>query len=204
MVGNKLAYSRFGYTHLCVVHELDNDVLPSWSTHEQGYYCLTEVLTQASGWGMSSGTTIILINDCCWIKDNLNPVAYRQMMHSSYPVFYLRGGGIYNIYSNENTTWTVHTSLYEHSQDTVQPETSCPSNVNPPGTIKTNINGIATKVSSALTVGGKTYDGSKAVTLTAADLGALTTSTASTTYATKTEMNAKNDKAKVEGDILIL
>lgn len=45
--------------------------------------------------------------------------------------------------------------------------------------------GTASKVSNKLTVGSKTYDGSAAVTITAADLGALTSVPA--TYVTETE-----------------
>lgn len=113
-----------GYVDIRVSVNLNSGTKPSWSTHNNGFTCQFHVLMKPCGWGMNNAESIILDNTYRWA--NQNPVGYIQMNNASMPCLYLRGGGRYYIYSGEPITWSVKTSSYTASENTVSPTTSYP------------------------------------------------------------------------------
>ena len=65
------------------------------------------------------------------------------MTHASRPVIWMRGGGKYFIRSSEKFDWSIKTSAYTNSQQTVQPQTSCPAISLVRSTIYANLDGTA-------------------------------------------------------------
>lgn len=93
---------------------------PSWSTHKNGFSVMFEVEDQAGGWGTTNRKTRILTDDYLWGTGE-SPVSYTQLVTASYPVFWLRGGGFYPIYSTYNTTWSIKTSTYIAKTESIAP-----------------------------------------------------------------------------------
>lgn len=71
------------------------------------------------------------------------------MTNGSVAVFWLRGGGSYRIYSDWDADWTVKTSTYTNSKQSVSPTTSYPGVSINRSTITADINGNATNGVSA-------------------------------------------------------
>jgi hypothetical protein len=67
-----------------------------------------------------------LNNDSNWVTSGANPAGYSQMGNGSVAVFWLRGGGQYRLYADWDADWTVKTSTYTNSEQSVSPTTSYP------------------------------------------------------------------------------
>lgn len=116
-----------GYHTFEVNNQLRSNTAPSWSTHNaKGFTCNLSARMIANGWGVVS-------NNYGWI-DNASyawcdkmPAYIQQMEHSSLPVFYLRGGGKYYVYTDYACTWSIKTDIYTNNSNYVEPTTT-PSN----------------------------------------------------------------------------
>ena len=127
VVGYMIPYDGYR-TFQCNV-QLNSGTKPSWSTHRSGFTVNLQAKMKASGWGTVSNDGI------GWIEDDsfaycgtTSPASINQMTNSSKPVFYLRGGGKYFLFTDYETTWTIHTSSYTASSETVSPQSSRPAN----------------------------------------------------------------------------
>lgn len=103
-----------------------NGSKPSWSSHTNGFTCICDVLQAAGGWGVTDGAGICLNYQQRYVSDEKNPCGYKHLQHSSRTCFWLRGGGRYDMYTQEGTGWDIYTESTEVSSQTIQPETSCP------------------------------------------------------------------------------
>lgn len=131
-----------GLVWLCVACQLNTEAAVTWSSHDSGTFTANlEILTKANGWGRTNSSTIVLDYSWGWTKDNVCPVSYCQMSHSSKPVFYLRGGGRYFVYASYDVKFTVYTSAYTAEDQTVDVQSSCPSIDFNNGTVYANLAG---------------------------------------------------------------
>ena len=128
-----------GYVEIRVSVNLNSGTKPSWATHNNGFTCQFHVLMKPCGWGTNNAESIILDNTYRWATQN--PVGYTQMNNASMPCLYLRGGGRYYIYTGEPVTWSVKTSSYTASENTVSPTTSYPGVYVQRPQIQTNLYG---------------------------------------------------------------
>lgn len=133
-----------GFCHIKCFTQLDGWSKPSWSTHSSGFTVNLDILVKAYGWGTTDAAGIILNNHYSWAASDANPVGYSQMLNGSVAVFWVRGGGSYNIASDCGITWTLMTSSYTNNEETVSPTTSYPGVSINRSTITANIDGNAT------------------------------------------------------------
>ena len=152
VVGDGL--SGIGFTNIQCYTALGISGKPSWSTHASGFTCGLDVLAKGHGWGATLGESIV--RDYAWrfTTSNISPISYRQLNNSSRPVIYLRGGGRYQIYTNNPINWTVITSGTTYSEQAIKPETFCPAIEVNSSTVYTNIRGTASSANNASALGG--------------------------------------------------
>lgn len=125
VVGSSIPYN--GYHTFEVNNQLQSDTAPSWSTHtNKGFTCNLSARMIAFGWGT-------VVQKFGWI-DNAGfawcdrmPAYIQQMGHASYPVFYLRGGGKYYVYTDYACTWSIKKDTFTASGESVAP-TKTPAN----------------------------------------------------------------------------
>lgn len=96
---------------------------PSWATNDNGYTCNMEIYAKAQEQVQTDGDTIC--TDYSWKHTQQKPCGYVQMPNSSTPVALLRGGGIYDIGTDYDAVWTVHTGAYLSDGDRVRPASKC-------------------------------------------------------------------------------
>jgi hypothetical protein len=124
VVGNPLPYR--GYEHIKCAEALNSGSKPSWSSHGSGFTAMLELLVTAAGWGTTAGESLVIHNYHSWTNNDIHPIGYMQMSNSSRPVFWLRGGGKYHIHTSYSSEWSVKTSSYTVSSQTITPQTSYP------------------------------------------------------------------------------
>lgn len=121
---NSIPYS--GLHHIKCNVQLNSGSKPSWSTHRGGFTVNLDLLVTAFGYGTTYANGICLNNDSNWVTSGANPAGYSQMGNGSVAVFWLRGGGQYRLYADWDADWTVKTSTYTNSEQSVSPTTSYP------------------------------------------------------------------------------
>lgn len=126
VVGSGIPYDGYR-TFQCNV-QLNSGTKPSWSTHNGGFTVNLQAKMKAFGWGTVPSDGIGWIEDDSFSFCSTSPASINQMTNSSKPVFYLRGGGKYFLFTDYETTWTIHTSSYTASSQTVSPQSSRPAN----------------------------------------------------------------------------
>lgn len=105
--------------------QLDSGSKPSWSTHEQGFTAILDLMTIGGGWGTADAHCIILNHQAKWCEGN--PIGYQNLNNSSAPCFYLRGGGKYRLSTDyRNSGWQIVTT-----ETTINGETMKPYSYNP-------------------------------------------------------------------------
>ena len=139
---NYIPYS--GLHHIKCNVQLDGASKPSWSTHSGGFTVNLDMLVTAGGWGTTSANSICLDNFYSWTTSNANPAGYSQMWNGSIAVFWLRGGGQYRLYADQDANWQLQTSTYTNNDQSVSPTTSYPGVSINRSTITANIDGNAT------------------------------------------------------------
>lgn len=119
---------RGGMYRLKCAAQLDGNCMPSWSNHtyNNGFTAILDLLTIQSGYGTTDANEIVLSYQQKFISDSKNPIGYKQLINSSKPVLWLRGGGIYQIYSEWNTEWTILTEFTTITNETISPVTTSP------------------------------------------------------------------------------
>lgn len=106
-------------TRLALIVALNTNV-PSWATHESGFSCNIDVSVTRSGWG-TQGCSYTKWHDD-WRFADKKPAWFGGFVYTSnLAVFYVRGGGIYRMYSDD--------------RDISQPTIVNPSYTDPSGTI---------------------------------------------------------------------
>lgn len=126
-VVTRLPYS--GYRRIKVTVQLNSGTKPSWSTHDSGFTCNLDLWVTAHGWGTTSSETICL--NSTYAFTDQNPVGWCQLGNSSLGILLLRGGGRYLVYTDWDTSWTIHNqSITDYAgtqyQQTCGPYTSWP------------------------------------------------------------------------------
>ena len=97
---------------------------PSWSSHANGFYCNIDILDLAHKDGASYGQGIILDDTYKWVNDITKPPAwYNQMVHSSTPVFFVRGGAKYTINTSYICNWEICTEKFIITDESAEPVT---------------------------------------------------------------------------------
>lgn len=139
---NTIPYS--GLHHIKCNVQLNSGSKPSQSTHGGGFTVNLDLLVTAFGQGTTYANSICLNNDSSWVTSGANPAGYSQMGNGSVAVFWLRGGGQYRLYADWDADWTVKTSTYTNSEQSVSPTTSYPGVSINRSTITANIDGNAT------------------------------------------------------------
>lgn len=91
---------------ICVRNVLNTNV-PSWSTHGAGFSCEIEMLVNGNGWGTIATTSILLKSDQGFYSGGAPFGGTYQVTNYSMQVLYLRGGGLYNLWSDTdaNSWW---------------------------------------------------------------------------------------------------
>lgn len=119
---------RGGMYRLKCAAQLDCNCMPNWSIHtyKNGFTAILDLLTISSGCGTTGADEIVLNYQQKFISDSKNPIGYKQLINSSKPVLWLRGGGIYQIYSEWNTEWTILTESTTITNETISPVTTPP------------------------------------------------------------------------------
>lgn len=119
---------RGGMYRLKCAAQLDGNCMPSWSNHtyNNGFTAILDLLTIQSGYGTTDANEIVLSYQQKFISDSKNPIGYKQLINSSKPVLWLRGGGIYQVYSEWNTEWTILTESTTITNETISPVTTSP------------------------------------------------------------------------------
>lgn len=126
VVGTTIPYT--GYHTFEINNQLEANSAPTWSTHaSKGFTCNVSVRMIASGWGTTKTDIRGWIDLFSYNFCDKMPAYITQMGKSSFPVFYLRGGGKYYIYSDYKCTWNVKTETYTNSSESVAP-TASPEN----------------------------------------------------------------------------
>lgn len=125
---NTLSDKTMRPVRICVNVWLNSGTKPSWSTHGSGFSVTLDVLVQGNGWGSQTQTCHVLVDTFSFVSGDISPCAYTQMVTASIPVIWCRGGGKYHIYTDYDTNWTVRTSSYTASGDTISPTTTKPTN----------------------------------------------------------------------------
>lgn len=122
---NTIPYS--GLRHIKCNVQLNSGTKPSWSTHGAGFTVNLDMLVTACGWGTTSARSIVLDNSYGFITSgSSSPVGYSQMTNGSVAVFWVRGGGSYHIYSDQDAKWQLKTSTFTSNGQSVAPTTSYP------------------------------------------------------------------------------
>lgn len=105
------------WVNMCVLMEyvcyarLSKSGKPSWSTHSQGFSTIVDVCVRNSRWGEYTGKYYNKHNTNSFCKNNVPPAIFT--IDTKYPngaVWYLRGGGIYNLFTSDTVTWRVVTA----------------------------------------------------------------------------------------------
>ena len=123
VVGTTIPYT--GYHTFEINNQLEANSAPSWSTHSnKGFTCNVSARMIASGWGTTKADMRGWIDLFSYFYCDKMPAYITQMGKSSAPVFYLRGGGKYYIYTDYKCTWTVKTAAYTVSNESVEPTTT--------------------------------------------------------------------------------
>jgi len=127
VVGSSL--SANGVQEIKVSVQLNSGTKPSWSTNNGGFAVDFHVQDQRSGWGTTPAVCLKYIDTFSWTQatsktTNQSPVSYTQMKNSSLPVLYLRGGGKYFVSTTYNCSWSIKTTTYTSSNQSVSPSIS--------------------------------------------------------------------------------
>lgn len=122
------ALPKTGFAGIKVVVNLNSGTKPSWSAHSLGFSVDFHIDTQASGWGVTPGETIIYSDNYAWCP--VSPVSYKQLEKGSIPILYLRGGGRYRVFSTYNASWKTYKDGYTWELDNYS-QSAMPSNSRP-------------------------------------------------------------------------
>ena len=114
-------------TRLALIVALNTNV-PSWATHSSGFSCNIDVSLTRSGWG-AQGCSYTKWHDDWRLCGDKKPAWFGGFVYTTnLAVFYVRGGGVYNLYSDD--------------RDISQPTIVNPSYTDPSGSIYVPVTSI--------------------------------------------------------------
>lgn len=141
--------TRNGLVRIKLSVQLNSGTRPTWSTHETGFSCNLDLLALSSGWGTTKAETIVLDQSYAWTENN--PCGYKQLINSSRPVLWLRGGGRYFVWSDYDSIWDVKVSECTISDEVISPTTTYPGIITNKSTIIADLQGNAIAASESKT-----------------------------------------------------
>ena len=146
----------------CIVG-LNSGTTPSWSTHARGFSVRKIWESNGSGWGANPVNRRILVSD--FQQASSDPVrGIGQLTNSSTEYIYVRGGGIYILYTSHNILPILRTSTYTSSSQSVSPTTTAPDQIIRNVALKTDNVYSATKLQTERTINGTSFDGTANIT----------------------------------------
>ena len=146
----------------CIVG-LNSGTTPSWSTHARGFSVRKIWESNGSGWGANPVNRRILVSD--FQQASSDPVrGIGQLTNSSTEYIYVRGGGIYILYTSHNISPILRTSTYTSSSQSVSPTTTAPDQIIRNVALKTDNVYSATKLQTERTINGTSFDGTANIT----------------------------------------
>ena len=107
--------------YICYV--LIGSCKPNWATNAYGFTTCVDVCVRTSKWNASISKKYIKHDTCSFCKDNVPPAIFTiDENYVNGAVWYLRGGGIYNLFTSDTVTWRVVTerTLINGSGNTAQ------------------------------------------------------------------------------------
>lgn len=107
--------------YICYTHI--GSCKPNWATHEQGFTTCVDVCVRNSRYGEYIGKSYIKHDTCSFCKDGVPPAIFTiDPRYVNGAVWYLRGGGVYRLFTSDNVTWRVVTerTLINGSGNTAQ------------------------------------------------------------------------------------
>lgn len=141
--------TRNGLVRIKLSVQLNSGTTPTWATHETGFSCNLDLLALSSGWGTTKAETIVLDQSYAWTENN--PCGYKQLINSSRPVLWLRGGGRYFVWSDYDSIWDVKVSECTISDEVISPTTTYPGIITNKSTIIADLQGNAIAASESKT-----------------------------------------------------
>ena len=99
---------------------LSNSGKPSWSTHNEGFWCLAEWYSIGSGWEQTQVMRNILTYE--WRYADAPFGRFGQQNNSSHEFIFVRGGGRYHVYTEEESSAPfVVLDSYTENDQTITP-----------------------------------------------------------------------------------
>lgn len=141
--------TRNGLVRIKLSVQLNSGTTPIWATHETGFSCNLDLLALSSGWGTTKAETIVLDQSYAWTENN--PCGYKQLINSSRPVLWLRGGGRYFVWSDYDSIWDIKVSECTISDEVISPTTTYPGIITNKSTIIADLQGNAIAASESKT-----------------------------------------------------
>lgn len=135
-------------TQIYCCTELDAKSHPSWATHASGFTALLHIEAIGGGWGATSAQGIVFRNDQSFFTGDA-PVGFAFASPSSSFIFYLRGGGIYDLANNKGQTFRLHPSGYPDVGGEVFGPLATPPYIIAKATITADLNGRAVEAGNA-------------------------------------------------------
>lgn len=86
---------------------LDGRSHPSWATHAGGFTSILHIEANGGGWDTTSAREIVYIDDQRFYSGEA-PVGYSFSSPSNWFIFYLRGGGVYNLSTDNGQLFTLY------------------------------------------------------------------------------------------------
>ena len=145
-------------TRIEVLVALDSGVVPPWSTHSSGFSVRVIWEVNGYGWGTNSINRTIYAADSQFAS--LNPVrGIGQLTNSSNEYVYVRGGGKYRFRTSNGIIPSLKTTTYTTQNQSVSPTTTAPTVISRDNARITDNVASATKLQTARTLWGKSFDG---------------------------------------------
>ena len=83
-------------TFIEVTWSLNENFVPSWANHKNGYVCHAKWSAFGNGYGYTAVSRVVDVFQWSWTKDNASPIgSIGQLQKTSYEYIYVRGGGKY-------------------------------------------------------------------------------------------------------------
>ena len=93
-----------------ICYALIGSCKPNWATNEHGFTTCVDVCVRTSRGHAAISKKYIKHDTCCFCKDNVPPAIFTiDENYVNGAVWYLRGGGIYNLFTSDTVTWRVAT-----------------------------------------------------------------------------------------------
>lgn len=184
---------------IAVIVSLDSGTKPSWSTHQNGFSVRKVWYTNGQGWGTNPVNRMVLFSDYSFTSTD--PVrGLNQLTYSDNEYVYVRGGGKYYFYISHGKTPVLHTSTYTINEQSISPTTTAPAAISRTNAIVTDNVASATKLQTARTIWGQSFDGTAPVSGNMTGVGSITASgniTVTKSSASVTDVTVKNSLRSV-------